>query len=376
MMLSLEDRKRRNPPNDGLVSLIFSRLAAILAIDQAEELKKQHLLTQSEANEVESDALQRAAAQESYRLTWNQSRRIYELQHASLSTHDRPALVGAAGIALSPVHKKHQGTLHITVSTPSSGKSTCQPPTIIVTTPVPSNSVEGASRAPSPRTSTLPLTDSDEPLASLDLGTMTLSISAAATISAIPSLYAIDSLIAAMLAVAVSDEATNPVLADMPLNRNIQNHPQYHPPLYKGKLVATFAEREDALQGEELVSRIKSASESDSNTNTNTNTDANTRPSLLHFWRKSNPRSSKQKSKSKNKNKNKKIVVEEFDLERYGRYSQNSSREGQKLPGGVRGVLRVLFFALDLVVKGLTVLVKVLAWVLVNMTRCVTSEKF
>ena len=39
-------------------------------------------------------------------------------------------------------------------------------------------------------------------------------------------------------------------------------------------------------------------------------------------------------------------------------------------------MLRVLFFALDLVVKGLTVLVKVLAWVLVNMTRCVTSEKF
>ena len=373
-MLSLEDRDRRNPPNDGLVSLVFSRLAAILALDQAEELKKRHLLTPSEATEVEADALQRAAAQESYRLIWNHSRRIYELQHASLSNHDRPALVGAGGIALSPVHKKQQGTLHISVSTPSSGKSTCQPPTILVTTPVSSNSVEGASRAPSPRTSTLPLTDSDEPLASLDLGTMTLSISAAAIITAIPSLYAIDSLIAAILAVAVSDEATNPVLADMPLNQHTQKQPQYHPTLFNGKLVATLAEREDALQGEELVSRIKSTSGPDSDPESTSNPNTKTKPSLLHFWRKSKPKPQKQKTKDKNKNK--KIVVEEFDLERYGRYTQSSSREGQKLPGGVRGVLRVMFFALDLVVKGLTVLVKVLAWVLVNMTRCVTSEKF
>lgn len=382
-MLSLEDRGRRNPPNDGLVSLIFSRLAAMLAIDQAQELKKRHLLSTTEANEVESDALHRAAAQESYRLSWNQSRRIYELQHASPSTQDpRPALVGTAGIALSPVQKKHPGTLHITVSGDNNNKPSLQPPTILVTTPVPSNSVEGASRAPSPRTSTLPLTDSDEPLASLDLATMTLSISAAAIISTIPSLYAIDTLVAAILAVAVSDEATNPVLADMALNHHPTIPPepknsQYHPSSFKGKLIATLAEREDALQGEELISHItNNPSPSNSNSNSNSNSKP-TRKSLFRFW--STPKNQNQnqtKSKTKNKTKNKKIIIEEFDLERYGRYSASSSREGQKLPAVVRGVLRVMFFVLDLVVRGLTMVVRVLAWVVVNLTRCVTSERF
>lgn len=377
MMLSLEDRNRRNPPNDGLVSLIFSRLAAMLAIEQAQELKKLHLLTTSEANEVESDALHRAAAQESYRLSWNHSRRIYELQHASVPNQDpRPALVGTAGIALSPVQKKHPGTLHITVSG-DSNKPTRQPPTILVTTPVPSNSIEGASRAPSPRTSTLlPLSDSDEPLASLDLATMTLSISAAAIITAIPSLYAIDSLVAAILAVAVSDEATNPVLADMALNHHPNPHPQRQPQYraspFTGKLIATLAERDEALQSEELISRInKPTSIPDSNPNPETK-----KPSLLNFWRKSKPPKNRPTTMTKTKNKNKKIVVQEFDLERYGRYSPSSSREGQKLPGGVRGALRVMFFVLDLVVRGLTMVVRVLVWAVVNLTRCVTSEKF
>lgn len=369
MMLSLEDRGRRNLPNDGLVTLIFSRLAAMLAIDQAQELRKRHLLSTSEANEVESDALHRAAAQESYRLSWNHSRQIYVLQHASPSTQDqRPALVGTAGIALSPVQKKHPGTLHITVSG-DNNKPSLRPPTILITMPVPSNSVEGASRAPSPRTSTLPLTDSDEPLASLDLATMTLSISAAAIISTIPSLYAIDTLVAAILAVAVSDEATNPVLADMALNhhpttQSQPKHPQYHPSPFKGKLITTFAEREDALQDEESISHITTLSP--------TPDSQPAKKSLFRFWSKSKNQKSNQKTKSKNK----KIVVEEFDLERYGRYSASSSRKGQKLPVVIRGMLRVMFFVLDLVVRGMTIVVKVLAWVMVNLTRCVTSERF
>ncbi|PLB53190.1 proline-rich protein [Aspergillus steynii IBT 23096] len=376
MMLKLEDRRRREPPNDGLVSRLFSRLAAMLAIEQAEELTRQHRLGPAEAAEVEGDALKRAAAQESCRLTWNHPKQLYELHHPSLDKPQPPALVGAVGIPLSPVPSKYSGTLHISISTPSrDSKHRQQPPTILVTTPLPANAVESANVAATPRTSTLPLTESDDPLASLDLGSMTLSISAAAIVTIIPSLYAIDSLISAMLAVAVSDESTNPILADMTLYdphsqaHNSQPSSFFRDARFDGKLVATLAERDDTEQSNQLMAQIKSA--------------ASRNPRSWFRWRSgpddpsADPSTNPPKAKGKpKKSKNQKIVVEEFDLERYGRYGHSSSREGQKLPGPTRGVLRVLFWGLNLIVHLLTALVKVLAWVLVNVTRCVTSQKF
>lgn len=367
MMLKLEDRKRRLPPNDGLVTLLFSRLAAMLAIAEAEELAKQHHLSSTEVSEVEGNALKRAATQESCRLLWDNEKHLYELQHPSHCKQQPPALVGAAGfgaagIPLSPVRSKYAGILHITVSTPSSDAKSRQPPTIIVTTPLSPNAVEAANQAATPRTSTLPLTDSDEPLASLDLGTMTLSISATAIINTIPSLYAIDSLVAAMLAVAASDETTNPILADMALF-------PFNPAsggMFTGKLVATLAEREDAEESNRLMSKIES-SKFTSDTSTDSNGSGSGKRS---FWSWGRSKTAEPKSR------NKQIIIEQFDLEKYGRYGSGSSREGQKLPGPTRGILRLLFFGLNMIVKTLTVLVKILAWLLVSFTRCVTSEKF
>ncbi|GAQ04187.1 hypothetical protein ALT_1508 [Aspergillus lentulus] len=369
MMLKLEDRKRWLPPNDGLVTLLFSRLAAMLAIGEAEEVAKQHHLSSTEASEVEGNALKRAAAQESCRLLWNNEKRLYELQHPSHCKQQPPALVGAAGfgaagIPLSPVRSKYAGILHISVSTPSSDSKSRQPPTIIVTTPLSPNALEAATQAATPRTSTLPLTDSDEPLASLDLGTMTLSISATAIINTIPSLYAIDSLVAAMLAVAASDETTNPVLADMALHDPKQESHHFsslsNPAsggMFAGKLVATLAEREDAEESDRLMSKIKS-----SKFKSDTPTDSNGSGKRSFWsWGRSKPK--------KPQSKNKQIMVEQFDLEKYGRYGSSSSREGQKLPGPTRGILRLLFFGLNMIVKTLTVLVKIVAWLLVSVTR-------
>jgi len=370
-MMSLEDRIRREHPNDGLVTLLFSRLAAMLAIDQAEEISKRYHLSPSETAEVETDALKRAAAQESCRLSWNRHQRLYELRHPSLSRRNPPALVGTAGIPLSPVRSQSSGMVHITVSAPSSDVSPRQPPTIIVTGPVSSTAMEAAQQAANPRTSTLPVTDHDEPLASLDFGTKTLSISPAAVIAAIPSLYAIDSLVAAMLAVAVSDEATNPILADMALGSPKSSRPTtsnnpgpYSMPVFQGKLVTTIAERDDAAESMHLASQIKSAQKKSKSSE---------KKSGFKFW---NRTPSKPQDGSRGSTKNQQVIVEEFDLEKYGRYGNSSSREGKKLPGITRGILRILFFGLDLIVKGLTFIVKVLAWLLVNSTRCVTSEKF
>ena len=370
MTLSLEDRRRREHPNDGLVALLFSRLAAMLAIEQADEISKQHNLAGSEAAELESNALKRAAAQESCRLSWNRNLRLYELRHPSLSKRQPPALVGAAGIPLSPVRSQSSGMLYITVSAPSSDASPRQPPTIIVTDPPSSTAMEAAQQAANPRTSTLPVTDSDEPLAVLDFGTRTLSISPAAVIATIPSLYAVDSLVAAMLAVAVSDETTNPILADMELGSPSPSEPKVataptHGAPFRGRLITTLAEREDYRESLELASQIEANAKSESE------------PKRKGFFKflsrsKSAPRDD-QRGSSKKKQK---IVVEEFDLEKYGRYGKTSSREGEKLPGPIRGVLRIIFWGLDMLVKALTLVVKIVAWVLVHSTRCLTSEKF
>jgi hypothetical protein len=264
--------------------------------------------------------------------------------------------------------------LHIAVSAPSSDAVLTQPPTIIVTGPV---SMEAAQQAATARTSILPVTDSDEPLAALDLATRTLSISPAAVIATIPSLYAIDSLVAAILAVAVSDEITNPILADMEIGSTHHSFESYtnSEPMagvpYRGRLVTTLAEREDYAESLHLASQIEDA---------NAKAEAAAkRKSLFKFWERSKPSSSTSASgrmAKKGKNKGQQVVVEEFDLEKYGRYGPESSRKGEKLPGITRTILKLLFWGLELFVKGLTLAVKLLAWLLVRATRCVTSEKF
>lgn len=370
MALSLEDRGRREHPHDGLIALLFSRLAAMLAIEQAVEISKLHQLAPSEAAEVENNALRRAAAQESCRLSWNRNSRLYELRHPSLSKRQPPALVGAEGIPLSPVRSKSSGILYITVSAPSTDAMPHQAPTILVTGPPSSTALAAAQQAANPRTSTLPVADSDEPLASLDFATRTLTVAPAAVIATIPSLYAIDSLIAAMLAVAVSDEATNPILADMELQSPSFTEPGYLTGQgigapYRGPLITTQAEREDYAESLQLASQIQAA-----------NAKAERAPKRKRFFKFLDNYHSTPSGQVRTTKKGQEIVVEEFDLEKYGRYGKGSSREGEKLPGITRTLLKILFFGLNMLVTGLTLMVKILAWLLVHSTRCVTSEKF
>jgi len=75
------------------------------------------------------------------------------------------------------------------------------------------------------------------------------------------------------------------------------------------------------------------------------------------------------------KNKTKKVVVTEFDLEKLGHY-QSGERKGEELPVVTRSALSGLVVGLKLLVWALTMIVQVLAWLLVNISRAVTSEKF
>ncbi|OJZ89383.1 hypothetical protein ASPFODRAFT_182334 [Aspergillus luchuensis CBS 106.47] len=347
MNLKLEDKSRRQPPCDGLVSILFPRLAAILAIDQAAEVAEELRLSPIEATKAEGEALKRVAAQESCRLLWNQSKRVYELHHPALCKQQPPALVGAAGIPLSPVRSKYSGVLLITVSSLSKEGGCSQPPTILVTTPLPANAVETGAMAATPRTSTLPLTDADEPLASLDLRTMTLSLATGSIVATIPSLYAVDCLVSALLTVAVSDESTRPVLEGLKVyEQGLSTSPLSTP---REEMITALAEQEDAKEGSQLWSKVTSQPKSDSR-------------KWYHFWKQGPKKPKAQKS-----------IIEEFNVVKYGRY-QEGSREGEELPRITRGCLRVLFWGFNVVVHGLTMVVKGIAWMVVNLTQCCATD--
>ncbi|KAL4945459.1 hypothetical protein BDV06DRAFT_184647 [Aspergillus oleicola] len=442
MMLQLEDRRRREPPNDGLVSNLFSRLAAMLAIDQAAELARQHQLAPTDAMEVETNALKRAAAMESYKLYRNMTKQVYELRHPSLSKQSQnqnqpqnqaqqsqqtaPALVGAEGVPLSPPRSQHQstsGALHISVSKPTtqgnqSGNTITQPqaPTIVVTAPKPNNSGDAAAAAAfaSPRTSTLPLSgsdpDSDATLASLDLRTMTLSISAAAINSTIPSLYAIDSVVAAILAVAVSDVSTNPVLADTtlydPLKTQNQAQQVLTPPqaahtasTARPKLYATLAERESAIH-DGTDNEMQIQPDPPIFTLPSQTTQQPTLPKS-HKWPSfltldplrskisyAIHRSRRQRAQGKSGSTSTSPAtpgVEEIDLEKYGintgtgasAAAQNAQKQKSKddMPGIARGSVKLITWAFKLAFWALGVAFKLIGWVISVLFRCVTGRK-
>ncbi|KAL6240016.1 hypothetical protein BDW75DRAFT_235846 [Aspergillus navahoensis] len=389
MMLQLEDRRRREPPNDGLVSHLLSRLAAMLAIDQATELSRQHQLAPPDAAEVETNALKRAAALESCKLSWNAVKRIYELQHPSL--------------------RRNIGALHISVSTPTTtnaGQSQSrsrelgqyQAPAILVTAPLSKNSVDVAAVA-SPRTSTLPLSgsesESDETLASLDLRTMTLSVSATAINNTIPSLYAIDSIVAAILAVAVSDVSTNPVLADMafydPTSTQIQTQirpPQPPQPTHtnRPKLFATLAERDDNINdGNDTPSlHLPPQSQAQLQTPPKAKSHRKWLPSLsLLRSRITFARQRRAKAKA---NALISPAAEEIDLEKYGvntsssKSAKKETKKGKKnaeeeLPGLARGILQLMSWGFTLMFWGVKVALKILGWLLGFLIRRVTGGR-
>lgn len=192
-----------------------------------------------------------------------------------------------------------------------------------------------------------------------------MHISASQILQIAPSLYAVDSVVAAILAVAVADEATNPIMASMGLWSPRPTAPRsvfcgsvtgsIGGKSYTGSvLYATIAEREEAEEEAKFMRQLHDE-------------ELKSKSGKTSFWSR--------KSKTKKEKEKKQILVGEFDLEKYGHY-QAGSREGEQLPGAVRGTLELMFSGLKFLVWMLTMLVQLIAWLMVSVTRCVTSEKF
>jgi hypothetical protein len=389
MMSTLESQTRRRSPYDGLVTLLFPKLAAMLAIDEATELTRQNRLSQDIAQQVAADAVKRAAELEGCRLTYDDSCNRYELYIPCLRTSPQP--LSPQGKAPVP---SHPGTLHITVSqSPDSssasviGQAASSDPIIIVTNPFPVPNNNGLPHDPATsRTSTLPVSfDDDEydgPLASLDFSSGTLHISTAHITTLVPSLYAIDTIVSAMFAVAVADESSNRLMAALPVGvRPERKHKRKHSfsniprrsqtagsvrsmgtartHVQPKILVATLAERadHDLDDNADEVTLMSKLSKSKSK--------ASKKSMKMH----PSSASTKSKSKDKNKLKTKKVTVAEIDLEKY-------AEGGNELPTATKGILNGMFMTLQFVCWMLTKFVELIAWILVKATRWVTSENF
>ena len=353
---SIESNERRIL--DGLVTFIFPRLAAMLAIDQANELARQHQLAPTHRDEVIQAAIQRAASQESCRLLWDAQEGRYELEHPAIGRNAR-----SPRFVTSPTSPEDnvRPVVHISVTPqPNDTETTLRsrPPVIIVTNPL-------AMSSPNPnesniRSSALPQPDIDNPLASLDFGNMTLHINAQRILELMPSLFAIDCVVSAILAVAISDRATNPVMATMDLWTASPKGPAstfggQSVKSYAGSVFyTTLAEREEAEEEAKLMR-------------------------LVHDKDVKGSKAGKSKipksKEDKNGRKNKKVQVAEFDIEKLSHY-QSGSRKGEEMPVVTRGAMEMLVNGLKLVVWLLTAAVQMLIWLITHVTRALTSEKF
>jgi len=240
------------------------------------------------------------------------------------------------------------------------------------------------------RLSTIPLTDTTTgagtALASLDLAAQTLFLDVNGILELMPSLFSIDCIVSAMLAVAVTDAATNPAMGAMeiwrprpaPVSRlgGIAAKRPGSVKSYAGSaFYATIAERDEA---EEEAKLMRETHEKDVRGKGTTKVNSRT----WFGWKKdlgqdeSDDGGEKVGSRKKaKKTKTKKIVMSEFDLEKMGHY-QSGDRQGEELPVVTRSALSGLVVGLKLLVWALTMIVQVLAWVLVHVSRAVTSEKF
>lgn len=433
VLCPIEPAARRLPPNDGLVAFIFPKLAAMLAINQSAALAKEHSLAPTDRDDIEAQAVRRAARQEACNLRFNPRIGLYELEHPAIG---RASIAGdfasQSPVVASPNTIRSmtgQPVLHITVTT--DGPLPC----ISVTDPNASSRTGGIMSPPPSagpglhRLSTIPQTDTSpdqKPLASLDLTTEILHLDANAILELMPSLFSIDCVVSAILAVAIGDSTTNQTLGSMEVWKPRPAPPSRlgslaPPPIHQGLgprsgptrpgsvrsysgsvFYATIAERQDAEEEAKLMrqnherdirggGRLGSSQDGKGKDRTwfgrfrqplgSPDDDIEEARSPEDFEKttmtadtttdnKKSKKASKKKAKA-----TKKVMVSEFDLEKLGHY-QSGDRKGQELPAVTRSALGGLVMALRLFVWLLTKFVHFIAWLLVNVSRAVTSEKF
>lgn len=401
----------------------------MLAVNQSAALAKEHNLAPTDRDDIEAQAVRRAARQEACNLRFNARTGNYELEHPAISRGSiAEDFTLKSPVPASPTTIRSmtgKPVLLITVTTDS------PLPCISVTDPNASSRTGGiispqtSAGAGIRRLSTIPQTDTSTDnslLASLDLTTEILHLDANAILELMPSLFSIDCIVSAILAVAIGDSKTNPTLGGMEIWKPRPAPPSrlgttagpssvYHNVLgsrtglgnrpgsvrsYSGSVFyATIAERQEAEEEAKLMRQnherdVRGGGYSQGGkgkartwfgrfkqplNDSDVEEGRATSPEDFEKTTAADASTSSRKKKNKKPKKTKKVMISEFDLEKLGHY-QSGDRKGQELPAVTRSALGGLIMALRLFVWFLTKLVHFIAWLLVNVSRAVTSEKF
>lgn len=163
-----------------LVASIFPKLAELMALDQSSSIAVAHKLTRQASTELQAEALARAVENEASSLLYDTDSDAYYLTHPTLSANQTPA------------------TFPISI-TPSASS----PSTISILTPDKDNAT---------------------PLLTLSLPSLTLTLDTA-PITALPSLYTLDTLLSALLTLLLHLHRSSP-----PSENILPTTPFYPPP--------------------------------------------------------------------------------------------------------------------------------------------------
>ncbi|KAI9670808.1 MAG: hypothetical protein M1829_004697 [Trizodia sp. TS-e1964] len=85
MFFSLESPERRLPPGDGLITEIYPKVAAMMALDQINELSMAKGAGETDQENEAQRAVRKAAEKECCRLIWNSEIQKYQLLHPGLN---------------------------------------------------------------------------------------------------------------------------------------------------------------------------------------------------------------------------------------------------------------------------------------------------
>ncbi|DAA79067.1 TPA_exp: Conserved proline-rich protein [Trichophyton benhamiae CBS 112371] len=416
---------------------IFPKLAEILAREQSLELARQNKLSPVQAMEAESAAVSQVKAKETCLFEWQDAQSRYKLHYQAMM-NSSPATPGSRPQSARSSVPTCLLNASVSNSLPPFGGPSYGP-TVVVSAPNSGSSSRGT----------------DTPLAAVDLEHMTLTIFSTDILSAVPSLHSIDTLVAAILTVTVSNETTKQVLESIdiyapkpeefpdpyrpptpspasvlanhtPTNSNgsanehsnpistststpnnkpacIEEERRYFTPTGK-QIFTTQAEREEYEQEAELMAQVRrkqrkpkrnqsvsswkwpwkrqpEVEEIDLEAGIGRSSNAVKQQQRRqqggggHGTTTTTKQQQQQQQQQQKKKRKPALMVEEIDVERYGRYADGTPRAGEKLPGPTRAALRALFWFFSLIMWCLTACVKGVAWTLVSLTQCVSGKK-
>ena len=220
MSLDLAPPRRRAPGGDGLVTNIYPKIAAMMALDNARTKTEAQQLAPDEAETVRQDAVRRAARFESCTLSWDHDSGRYYLMHPGLNKGKGQRFVVLADPGVGFDVPDVRGTIRLVEAGAAAAAA----------------AVSSSSSSSGPASTSTAISSCDT-LAAIEFSTSSLIIDTSAT-AKLPSFYMVDICVSALITIAlIEGRKTRAALRAKALNAPIPISPP-PPALTKGSPAA------------------------------------------------------------------------------------------------------------------------------------------